>query len=213
MQDLLTAVVELMEDDALALTKGYMEKGKNPNEVFDVYKAALAEIGNRFERKEYFVPELILSGELIKAGSEIIKPYLDASGGASESKPKLGKALIATVEGDIHYIGKNIAGMMMEIAGLEIRDLGVDVATDTIIAETKSWRPDILGLSGLLTLAYDPMRMVVEGLRKEGLRDGVKVIIGGGQTDEHVRKYVGADIFATDAMVNVSFAQKMLGGK
>ena len=213
MQDLLTAVVELMEDDALALTKSYMEQGKNPNEVFDVYKAALAEIGNRFEKKEYFVPELILSGELIKAGSDIIKPYLEASGGAADTKPKLGKALIATVEGDIHDIGKNIAGMMMEIAGLEIRDLGVDVATDKIIAETKSWKPDILGLSGLLTLAYDPMRMVVEGLRREGLRDGVKVIIGGGQTDEHVRKYVGADIFATDAMVNVSFAQKTLGGK
>jgi 5-methyltetrahydrofolate--homocysteine methyltransferase len=213
MQDLLTAVVELMEDDALALTKSYMEQGKSATEVFDVYKEALAEIGVRFEKKEYFVPELILSGELIQAGSEIIKPYLAGSKVIGESKPKLGKALIATVEGDIHDIGKNIAGLMMDIAGLEIRDLGVDVPTDKIIAEVKAWKPDILGLSGLLTLAYDPMRLVVEGLRKEGLRDSVKVIIGGGQTDEHVLKYVGADIFATDAMVNVSYAQKILGGQ
>jgi 5-methyltetrahydrofolate--homocysteine methyltransferase len=214
MKDLLNAVVELMEDEALALTKEYMEKGKNPNDVFDVYKAALAEIGARFERKEYFVPELILSGELIQAGSEIIKPYLGAAtAGASAGKPKLGKALIATVEGDIHDIGKNIAGLMMEIAGLEIKDLGVDVATTKILEEVKAWQPDILGLSGLLTLAYDPMKAVVEGLREAGLRDKVKVIIGGGQTDEHVCKYVGADIFATDAMVNVAFAQKTLGGK
>ncbi|MDR2442614.1 MAG: cobalamin-dependent protein [Deltaproteobacteria bacterium] len=212
MQELLNAVVELMEDEALALTKEYMEKGKSANEVFDVYKAALAEIGARFEKKEYFVPELILSGELIKAGSEIIKPYL-TTGENSSGKPKLGKALIATVEGDIHDIGKNIAGMMMDIAGLEVMDLGVDVATDKIVNEAISWQPDIIGLSGLLTLAYDPMKMVVEGLKKEGLRDKIKVIIGGGQTDEHVRKYVGADIFATDAMVNVTFAQQVLGGR
>ena len=213
MRDLLNAVVELMEDDALALTKKHMEEGKDANEVFDVYKEALAEIGARFERKEYFVPELILSGELIKAGSEIIKPYLGSAKAGGDAKPKLGKALIATVEGDIHDIGKNIAGMMMDIAGLEVKDLGVDVATDLILEEVKSFKPDILGLSGLLTLAYDPMRMVVEGLKKEGLRDKIKVIIGGGQTDEHVCKYVGADIFATDAMVNVSYAQRVLGGK
>jgi 5-methyltetrahydrofolate--homocysteine methyltransferase len=191
-----------------------MEKGKSANAVFDVYKAALAEIGARFEKKEYFVPELILSGELIQAGSEIIKPYLTAGDQSGEAaKPRLGKALIATVEGDIHDIGKNIAGMMMDIAGLEIKDLGVDVPIATIIEQTVSWKPDILGLSGLLTLAYDPMRLVVEGLQKEGVRDKVKVIVGGGQTDEHVCKYVGADIFATDAMVNVAFAQKVLGGR
>ncbi|MDR1487753.1 MAG: cobalamin-dependent protein, partial [Deltaproteobacteria bacterium] len=196
------------------LTKEYMEKGKSANAVFDVYKAALAEIGARFEKKEYFVPELILSGELIQAGSEIIKPYLTAGDQSGEAaKPRLGKALIATVEGDIHDIGKNIAGMMMDIAGLEIKDLGVDVPIATIIEQTVSWKPDILGLSGLLTLAYDPMRLVVEGLQKEGVRDKVKVIVGGGQTDEHVCKYVGADIFATDAMVNVAFAQKVLGGR
>jgi 5-methyltetrahydrofolate--homocysteine methyltransferase len=212
MRDLLNAVVELMEDDALALTKEYMERGESPNEVFDVYKAALAEIGFRFEKREYFVPELILSGELIKAGSDVIKPYMGGKGAAGGSKPRLGKALIATVEGDIHDIGKNIASMMMDIAGLEVKDLGVDVPTEAIVKEAVAWEPDIIGLSGLLTLAYDPMRMVVEGLRKEGLRERVKVIIGGGQTDERVCRYVGADIFATDAMVNVAYAQKVLGG-
>ena len=210
MRDLVNAVVELMEEEALELTQKYLEAGKSGKEVFAAYQQGLAEIGKRFEEKEYFVPELILSGELMQAGSEIIKPYLTADSG---DEKKLGKALIATVEGDIHDIGKNIAGMMMDIAGLEVRDLGVDVPARTIVEEVKNWRPDILGLSGLLTLAYDPMKTVVEGLQAAGLRDQVKVIIGGGQTDEHVRKYVGADIFATDAMVNVTYAQKWLGGE
>ena len=211
MQDLVNAVVELMEEEALELTKKYLAAGKSGKEVFAAYQQGLAEIGKRFEDKEYFVPELILSGELMQAGSELIKPYLTADSGGDEKK--MGKALIATVEGDIHDIGKNIAGMMMDIAGLEVKDLGVDVPVQTIVDEVKNWRPDILGLSGLLTLAYDPMKAVVEGLQAAGLRDQVKVIIGGGQTDEHVCKYVGADIFATDAMVNVTYAQKWLGGE
>ncbi|MDR1044783.1 MAG: cobalamin-dependent protein [Candidatus Adiutrix sp.] len=212
MQDLINAVVELMEEEALELTKKYLGDGKSGKEVFEAYQKGMAEIGARFEAKEYFVPELILSGELMQAGSELIKPYLSAADSAADEK-KLGKALIATVEGDIHDIGKNIAGMMMDIAGLEVKDLGVDVPTKTIVEEAKNWQPNIVGLSGLLTLAYDPMREVVEGLKAAGLRDKVKVIVGGGQTDEHVCKYVGADIFATDAMVNVTYAQKWLGGK
>ena len=212
MQDLVNAVVELMEEEALELTRKYLEAGKSGKEVFGAYQQALAGIGARFEKKEYFVPELIMSGELMQAGTEIIKPYLTAADSAGGEK-KLGKALIATVEGDIHDIGKNIAGMMMEIAGLEVRDLGVDVPVQSLLEEAKNWQPDIVGLSGLLTLAYTPMKAVVDGLKEAGLRDKVKVIIGGGQTDEHVCKYVGADVFATDAMVNVAWAKKWLGGK
>ncbi len=211
MQDLVNAVVELMEEEALELTRQYLASGRSGKEVFGAWQQGLAEIGARFEKKEYFVPELILSGELMRAGSEIIKPYLTGDGGDEEKK--LGKALIATVEGDIHDIGKNIAAMMMDIASLEVKDLGVDVPAKTIVEEAGVWQPDIIGLSGLLTLAYDPMKEVVEGLKAAGLRDQIKVIIGGGQTDEHVCKYVGADIFATDAMVNVSYAQKWLGGR
>ena len=211
MQDLFNCVAELMEEEALELTRKYLEEGRSGKEVFAAYQQGMAEIGARFERKEYFVPELILSGELMQAGAELIKPYMGADSGGEEKK--LGKALIATVEGDIHDIGKNIAAMMMEIAGLEVKDLGVDIPAKIIVEEAAGWQPDIIGLSGLLTLAYDPMKEVVEGLKAAGLRDKIKVIIGGGQTDEHVCKYVGADIFATDAMVNVSYAQKWLGGK
>lgn len=211
MQDLFNNLVDLMEEEALELTKQYLASGKSGKEVFGTYQKAMAEIGARFERKEYFVPELILAGELMQAGSELIKPHL--SGDASAGEKKLGKVLVATVEGDIHDIGKNIAAMMMDIAGLEVRDLGVDVPARKIIDEAKAWGPDIVGLSGLLTLAYDPMKETVDGLKAAGLRDKIKVIIGGGQTDEHVCKYVGADIFATDAMINVTYAQKWLGGK
>jgi 5-methyltetrahydrofolate--homocysteine methyltransferase len=210
MQELINNIVELMEDEALELTKKYLAEGKSGKEIFAAYEAAMAEIGTRFEKKEYFVPELILSGELMQAAAEIIKPHL--GDGGTEQK-KLGKVLIATVKGDIHDIGKNIAAMMMEIAGLEVKDLGVDIEPSVIVAEAKAWQPDIVGLSGLLTLAYDPMKEVVEGLKAAGLRDKIKVLIGGGQTDEHACAYVGADIFAPDAMVNVTFARKVLGGK
>ena len=211
MQDLVNAIIELMEEEALELTRKYLAAGKSGKEVFGAYQAGLAGIGARFEKKEYFVPELIMSGELMQAGAELIKPYLTSE--SADEKKKLGKALLATVEGDIHDIGKNIAGLMMEIAGLEVKDLGVDVPIKSIVEETKNWQPDIVGLSGLLTLAYTPMKEVVDGLKAAGVRDKVKVIIGGGQVDEHVRKYVGADIFATDAMVNVACAKQWLGGK
>jgi 5-methyltetrahydrofolate--homocysteine methyltransferase len=211
MQDLINSIADLMEEEALELTRKYLEAGRPGKDVFGAYQKAMAEIGARFERKEYFVPELVLSGELMQAGSELIKPHLTGEAGGDEKK--LGKALIATVEGDIHDIGKNIAALMMDIAGLEVRDLGVDIPARVIVNEAKNWRPDIIGLSGLLTLAYDPMKEVVEALKEAGLRDQVKVIIGGGQTTEQVRQYVGADVFATDAMVNVSCAQKWLGGK
>ncbi|MDR2947366.1 MAG: cobalamin-dependent protein [Candidatus Adiutrix sp.] len=211
MKDLIDAIVALNEDEALELTKSYLAKGKSGREVFDAYQTAMAAIGALFEKHEYFVPELIMSGELMSAASDIIKPAMAGQGGGEDKK--IGKALVATVQGDIHDIGKNIAAMMMEIAGVEVKDIGVDVPADKIVEAVKEWQPGILGLSGLLTLAYDPMKDVVAGLVKAGLRDKVKVLIGGGQIDENVRQYVGADVFATDAMVNVTYAKELFGGK
>jgi 5-methyltetrahydrofolate--homocysteine methyltransferase len=111
---------------------------------------------------------------------------------------------MATVEGDIHDIGKNIATMMLELNGMEVKDIGVDVPTDTIVQEVENSNADVVGLSGLLTLAFDPMKAVVEKLEEKGLRDKVKVIIGGGQMDGQVCQYVGADAFVTDAVMGVN---------
>ncbi|HSH68899.1 MAG TPA: cobalamin-dependent protein, partial [Deferrisomatales bacterium] len=138
-----------------------------------------------------------------------IKPHLGADG--VQGKQKRGKMVLATVEGDIHDIGKNIAAMMCDLNGVEVIDLGVDVPADRIVAEVAASGADIVGLSGLLTLAFDPMREVVTKLTAAGLRDKVKVILGGGQLDEQVRTYVGADAFVIDAVTGVNYCKEWLG--
>jgi 5-methyltetrahydrofolate--homocysteine methyltransferase len=206
LNDLYTAVVEMKEDAAMDLTRTFLDQGVSALEIFACYQSALEEIGARFEKQIYFIPELIMSGEMMKTASEILKPKLaeqDAGTEESSSK-KLGKMVMATVEGDIHDIGKNIATMMLELNGLEVKDIGVDVSTDTIVQEVEDLNADVVGLSGLLTLAFDPMKAVVEKLKEKGLRDKVKVIIGGGQMDEQVCQYVGADAFVTDAVMGVN---------
>lgn len=206
LQALIDAVVDMQEEKALEMTRQYLDEGEDPLAVFEAYQKALEEIGSRFEKQIYFIPELILSGEIMKSASEVIKPKLtEAAGGESK---KLGKFLIATVEGDIHDIGKNIVVMLMELNGFEVLDLGVDVPSDKIVAEAKSFDADVVGLSGLLTLAFDPMKDVVKKLEDEGLRDKMKVLIGGGQMDEQVCEYVGADAFVTDAVAGVSYCKK-----
>lgn len=205
---LLEAVVEMDETTALDLTHRLLEDGADPSQVFDTYQQALAEVGRRFETNQYFIPELIMSSEIMKAASEVLKPRL-AAGGA-EAGPKLGKLLIATVEGDIHDIGKDIAAMLFELNGFDVKDLGVDVPTGRIVDEAKAWGADIVGLSGLLTLAFDPMKAVVDQLAAAGVRDRVKVILGGGQMDGQVRGYVGADAFVTDAVAGIRLCKGWL---
>ncbi len=206
LKDLYTAVVEMQEDSALTLTRDYLEKDVPALEIFACYQSALEEIGTRFERQIYFIPELIMSGEMMKAGAEILKPHMAEPGAGTQGDGgrKLGKVLMATVEGDIHDIGKNIATMMLELNGMDVKDIGVDVPVDRIVQEAVDSNADVIGLSGLLTLAFDPMKSVVEKLKEKGLRDDIKVIIGGGQMDEQVCRYVGADAFVTDAVVGVN---------
>jgi len=207
MEILKEAVVEMQEDKALALTKQYLEEGADPVELFGAYQSALEEIGRRFEQKIYFIPELIMSGEIMNAASELIKPHLTETAGSSS---KLGKILMATMEGDIHDIGKNIATMLLEITGFDVKDIGVDVPIEKIISEAEAFGADIIGLSGLLTLAFEPMKKVVDALTEKGLRDKYKVLIGGGQLDEQVRKYTGADAFVTDAVAGIGICKNWL---
>lgn len=209
LNDLYTAVVDMQEDTALDLTKKYLDENVPALEIFNCYQDALEEIGKRFEQEVYFIPELIMAGEMMKAGAEILKPKLAEQGGGEERK-KLGKILIATVEGDIHDIGKNIVTMMMDLNGLEVKDIGVDIPADKIISEARDFGASIIGLSGLLTLSFDSMKSVVDKLEEQGVRDQFKVIIGGGQMDERVCDYVGADAYVTDALRGVSYAKSWL---
>ena len=212
LKDLFTAVVEMQEETAMALTQSYLDSGVAAIDIFQCYQEALEEIGKRFEQQLYFIPELIMSGEMMKAGAEVLKPHLaDQDNNPGENTQKaLGKVLMATVEGDIHDIGKNIATMMLELNNLEVKDIGVDISADRIIDEAVAFGADVIGLSGLLTLAFDPMKAVVDKLEEKGLRDKIKVLIGGGQMDEQVCKYVGADAFVTDAVIGVNRVKEWL---
>lgn len=203
------AVVEMQEEKALSLTEQYLAGGAEPLSLFKAYQAALAEIGKRYEQEIYFIPELIMAGEMMNTASNLIKPLLADNVGMTENKR--GKVLIATVAGDIHDIGKNIATMMMDLNGLEVKDIGVDVPGDRIIAEAEAFGADIIGLSGLLSLVFDPMKKIVEALKAQGLRDKYKVIIGGGQMDDKACAYIGADAFTTDAIAGVNICKAWLG--
>lgn len=203
MKELKDAMVEMMEDKVLDLTKQYLDDGKDPVEIFAAYQEAMEEIGKKFEKGIFFIPELIMSGEMMKAGSDLIKPYLGDSEDVQGST-KIGKFLIATIETDIHDIGKNIVAMMMDLNGFEVMDLGVDVPAETIIARAKEFKPDIIGISGLLTLSFDPMKRFVDKLTEESMRDDYKVLIGGAQLDQQVCEYIGADAFVTDAVAGVN---------
>jgi 5-methyltetrahydrofolate--homocysteine methyltransferase len=202
------AVVDMQEEKALTLTRQYLEEGVDPVALFGAFQEALVEIGSRFEKQIYFIPELIMSGEMMNSASELIKPHLTES--ADSGKKSGGKILMATVEGDIHDIGKNIVTMMFEITGFDVKDIGVDAPIGTIIDEAEAFGADIIGLSGLLTLAFDPMKKVVDTLSERGLRDKYKVLIGGGQMDEQVRKHTGADAFVTDAVAGVNLCKEWL---
>jgi methanogenic corrinoid protein MtbC1 len=209
MDDLVTAIVEMMEDEAMTLTRRYLDQGAPPLSVLDAYREALDIIGKRFEEGKYFVPELILSGEMMKQASEWIKPLIGEQ--KRDEGKKVGKFLLGTVEGDIHDIGKDMVGMLFEVSGFEVRDLGIDSPAQRFWDAYRTFQPDIIGMSGLLTLAYDSMKQVVDGLKEMGVRDKVKIIIGGGQVDQYACRHVGADAWATDAVAGLKCALKWVG--
>jgi trimethylamine corrinoid protein len=195
-QALVEAIAEMEDETAIALANEMIENGTSPLEILEDCKTGMAIVGERFEKGEYFVPELILAGEMLRQISDIVKPHLAAGGDA----PKLGKVVLGTVHGDIHDIGKDIVHFMLEVNGFEVRDLGVDVPVDTFVEAVRADQPDVVALSGFLTLSYDAMRDTVSALNAAGLRDGIKIMIGGGTVDEQVRVFAGADAFGLDAM-------------
>ena len=200
---------EMNEDEALALAKRMLLEDKSdPLRVLELCRHAMDIVGKRFEEGEYFLPELVLAGEMLSTIGAIAKPLLK-QGEGGESK-RLGKVLIGTVHGDLHDIGKNIVSFMLDINGFEVKDIGIDVPVRTFIEEISAWRPDVVGLSGFLTLAFDSMKETIEAIEKEGLRDRFKIMIGGGQIDENVRAYTRADAFGVNAVEAVNLCKGWL---
>ena len=203
-------LADMNEDDALALSnKMLLEDKKDPMRVLELCRAAMDIVGKRFEEGEYFLPELVLAGEMLDTIGSVAKPLIK-EGEGGEAK-KLGKILIGTVHGDLHDIGKNIVSFMLDINGFEVKDIGIDVPVKTFIDEINDFQPDVVGLSGFLTLAFDSMKETIEAFGQAGMRDKFKVMIGGGQIDETVRAYTGADAFGVNAVEAVNLCRNWTG--
>lgn len=207
-EGLRNAIVEMEEDKALALTKEFVAAGGDAQEVLETCRQALEIVGKRFEQGEYFLPELVLAGEMFREIGEIVKPLLAAK--ATSPSQSAGTVVIGTVHGDLHDIGKNIVCFMLEVSGYKVVDLGIDVAVEKFVDTVRELDPPVLGLSGFLTLAFDSMKETVEALAKAGLRDKLKIMIGGGQIDDGVRAYTGADAFGRNAMAAVNLCRQWI---
>jgi len=206
--ELIDAITDMREEDAVRTAKEMLDKGTSPLEVLDNCHAAMTLIGQRFEAGDCFVPELILAGEMLRQISDVVKPKLTQT----VEQKKLGRVVIGTVEGDIHDIGKDIVTFMLDVNGFDVQDLGVDVPAAKFVEAVKEFQPQVVGLSGFLTLAYDPMKNTVQALKEAGLRDKVKIMIGGGQMDDQIRQYTSADAYGKDAMAAVALAKQWVGG-
>jgi 5-methyltetrahydrofolate--homocysteine methyltransferase len=209
-QRLVEWLSDMNEDDAIALAKKMLlEEGADPLRVLELCRTAMDIVGKRFEEGEYFLPELVLAGEMLENIGKVAKPLIKLGEGG-ESK-KLGKVLIGTVHGDLHDIGKNIVSFMLDINGFEVKDIGIDVPVQNFIDEINTYQPDVVGLSGFLTLAFDSMKETIAAFEQAGMRDKFKIMIGGGQIDETVRAYTGADAFGTNAVDAVNLCKSWMG--
>ena len=209
-KNLVEWISDMNEDDAFALAKKMLlEEGANPLRVLELCRNAMDIVGKRFEKGEYFLPELVLAGEMLENIGAIAKPLIKQVPG--EEPKKLAKVLIGTVHGDLHDIGKNIVTFMLDINGFEVKDIGIDVPVKNFIDAINEFQPDVVGLSGFLTLAFDSMKETIEAIQNAGLRDKLKIMIGGGQVDETVLNYTGADAFGTNAVDAVSLCKNWMG--
>jgi len=203
------AMAGMKEQEAISIAKDLIDKGEDPLKIFASCRAAMEIVGSRFEKGEYFLPELMMSGEILRQISELLKPLMkeDAKTGGDA-----GRVIIATVQGDIHDIGKDIVVLMLDVNGFNVLDLGIDVPPAKIIEAIKDFKPQVVGLSGFLTVAFDSMKETVDQIKAAGLRDDVKIMIGGGQIDDEIKKYAGADAYGSDAMAAVNLSKNWIGG-
>jgi len=199
----------MREEEALTLVREMVASGVEPVAILDAAREAMAIVGQRYQEGAYFLPELMLAGEMLTQITGLLKPELAR---VPEVK-RHGKVLIGTVKGDIHDIGKNIVTFMLDVSGFDVLDLGVDVSSPKFVEAIRSFQPQVIGLSGFLTLAFDTMKETIEAIEAAGLRDGVKIMIGGGQVTEEIRQYAGADAYGRDAMSAVTLARQWIGTK
>jgi trimethylamine corrinoid protein len=207
-EKLVTLLADLKEAESIAFVEEALEQGTEPLELMEAAKEGMHIVGERFANSDYFIPDLVFSGEILKRVFEILRPHLKKDG---EKSGKLEKVIVGTVEGDIHDIGKDLVVFMLDISGFEVIDLGINVPVQRFVEAIQETGSTVVGLSGFLTLAFDSMKETVEAIEKAGLRENVKIMIGGGQIDEQVRRFTGADAYGMDAVEAVKLAQGWIG--
>ena len=202
---IIEAVLEGNSYDIEELVQSSLDSGNDPQELFNAMNAGLEQCGKLFEKKEFFLTDLMMAGETFTKGMEILEPHL-----AQTSIDSAGKVLLGTVAGDIHNIGKNLVGFLLKSAGFEVIDIGTDIDTKRFIQAVKEHQPGVLGMSALLTTTMQGMEDVIKAMDEEGLRKKTKVIIGGGPVSKHFAEQIGADAYASDAVEGVNKIKELL---
>lgn len=201
---------DLKEPEVLQFVEKALKEGVDPMDLLGEAKEGMKIVGRRFAGEEYFIPDLVFSGEILKRIIQMLEPHLKT--GKAEQGERLGKVIIGTVAGDIHDIGKDLVVFMLDVSGFEVVDLGVDVPAQKFVDTIQETGSSVVGMSGFLTLAFDSMKETIDAIAQAGLRDRIKIMIGGGQVNEEVRGFTGADAYGKDAMEAVNLAKGWIGG-
>lgn len=209
--ELIASVADLEERDVLEMVRRRLQEGDNPLAIVEDCQEGLRQVGIRYEKREYFLAGLIMAGEIFREVMELVQPVIEEQLTGNET----GTILLGTVQGDIHDIGKNSFSMLLTCHGFTIHDLGVDVSPAEFLLQAVQLKPDIIGLSGLLTSSYDAMRETIYLLRSAGDNhlSSIPIIIGGNQLNEQVCQYVRANHWVIDAMTGVRLCQQLMAGQ
>lgn len=205
-----TAVVEGSQGTITELVDAALVAGQDAQVILDTLVDGIREVGNRFGNGEYFIPDLLLGAKTMKTGIERLEPELEKRSGDSIRAKKDGRVLLGTVKGDLHDIGKSLVGLMLEVNGFEVRDIGVDVPVSRILEEVKTWQPDVIGLSSLLTTTALEMATVIQSLTEAGIRDRYLVVIGGAATTAAFAEQISADGWAENANDSVKLIKNLI---
>lgn len=206
-EKLSTAVLEGNSGQTPKLAQKALDQGLTPKDILDNgLVVGMNEVGARFKRGDMFVPEVLMSAEAMQAGLLVLRPHLVSSGARL-----IGKIVIGTVKGDLHDIGKNLVGMLCEGAGFEVIDLGFNIDPDKFVTAIKEHQPDIVGMSALLTTTMRAMGHTIKAIEEAGLRDQVKIMVGGAPVDNEFAKRIGADGYGSNAPAGSELAKRFVG--
>ena len=206
--NIVDAIIDLDESVALELADEMITSGTDPVEVLEKCRKGMSIVGEKFESGEFFLSEMIMAAEIFNQIMDQIRPQLKKT----QNKAR-GKIVIGTVEGDVHDIGKNIIIVLLEAEGFDIVDLGIDVPPTKFVEAIKEHEPDIVGMSSLLTVALETTKRTIDAITEAGLRDKVKIIIGGGRIDEHAAEFIKPDASTDNAAIGVRLCVELMGGK